>query len=115
MADSVLRNTSKTFAKNYAQSTKDFISKFEIALKECNESEYWLELLCETGSLSLQEFETYKKRVHNTSQNDRFLCQNLKKQKLIHTRRHLIMLPCFFQNLLTNRSTWCRMILVYKM
>ena len=28
----------------YAQGTKDFISKFEIALKECNESEYWLEL-----------------------------------------------------------------------
>ena len=25
----------------YAQGTKDFISKFEIALKECNESEYW--------------------------------------------------------------------------
>ncbi len=24
----------------YAQGTKDFISKFEIALKECNESEY---------------------------------------------------------------------------
>ena len=29
----------------YAQGTKDFISKLEIALKECNESEYWLELL----------------------------------------------------------------------
>ena len=28
----------------YAQGTKDFISKFEIALKECNESEYWHEL-----------------------------------------------------------------------
>ena len=33
----------------YAQSTKDFISKFEIALKECNECEYWLELLIESG------------------------------------------------------------------
>ena len=33
----------------YAQGTKDFISKFEIALKECNESEYWLELLIESG------------------------------------------------------------------
>ena len=77
MADSILRNKSKEFAKNivflyrklkqndvegalinqllrcgtsvganvheaqYAQGTKDFISKFEIALKECNESEYW--------------------------------------------------------------------------
>ena len=29
----------------YAQSKADFISKLEIALKECYESEYWLELL----------------------------------------------------------------------
>ena len=36
----------------YAQGTKDFISKFEIALKECNESEYWLEFLYETNSIS---------------------------------------------------------------
>ena len=35
---------------------KDFISKFEIALKECNESEYWLELLYETNSISENEF-----------------------------------------------------------
>ena len=29
----------------YAQSRADFISKLEIALKECSETEYWLELL----------------------------------------------------------------------
>ncbi len=40
----------------YAQGTKDFISKFEIALKECNESEYWLELLFETNSIDKDEF-----------------------------------------------------------
>ena len=40
----------------YAQGTKDFVSKFEIALKECNESEYWLELLYETNSISENEF-----------------------------------------------------------
>ena len=45
----------------YAQGTKDFISKFEISLKECNESEYWLELLFEIHSLSSEEFETYHK------------------------------------------------------
>ena len=27
---------------------KDFISKIEIALKECNETEYWLELIGDT-------------------------------------------------------------------
>ena len=29
---------------NYAQSKPDFISKLQIALKECYETEYWLEL-----------------------------------------------------------------------
>lgn len=46
----------------YAQGTKDFISKFEIALKECNESEYWLELLFETESISKDEFQTHQKQ-----------------------------------------------------
>ena len=44
----------------YAQGTKDFISKFEIALKECNESEYWLELLFETNSLTEPEFKFFQ-------------------------------------------------------
>ena len=97
MADSVLRNKSKQFAKNivflcrelkqnnvesalisqllrcgtsvganvheaqYAQGTKDFISKFEIALKECNESEYWLELLYETNSINEVQFKNHQK------------------------------------------------------
>ena len=95
MADSVLRNKSKEFAKSivflcrklkqndvegalinqllrcgtsvganvheaqYAQGTKDFISKFESALKECNESEYWLELLFETNSLAEADFKAF--------------------------------------------------------
>lgn len=43
----------------YAQGTKDFISKPEIALKECNESEYWLTLLYETDSLAKEEYEAF--------------------------------------------------------
>ena len=43
----------------YAQGTKDFISKLEIALKECNESEYWIELLYETNSLAESEFKDF--------------------------------------------------------
>ncbi len=39
----------------YAQSGKDFVSKLEIALKECNETDYWLELLQDTSSLPEQE------------------------------------------------------------
>ncbi|MBQ8202950.1 MAG: four helix bundle protein [Clostridia bacterium] len=45
----------------YAQGTKDFISKFEIALKECNESEFWLELLSEVNSISKEDFEIFHK------------------------------------------------------
>ena len=88
MADSILREKAKVFAKRivfccremkeerkeavlvnqllrsatsiganiheaqYAQGTKDFISKLEIALKECYETEYWLELLCETDCMT---------------------------------------------------------------
>lgn len=88
MADSVLRDKAKEFAKTvvflcrdmkgnckesvlinqllrsatsiganlheaqYAQGTKDFISKLEIAQKECYETEYWLELLFETNYMN---------------------------------------------------------------
>ena len=46
------------YEAQYAQSKLDFISKLEIALKECYESEYWLELLNETGYLSEMEFKS---------------------------------------------------------
>lgn len=33
---------------NYAQSKADFVSKLQIALKECYETEYWLKLFSKT-------------------------------------------------------------------
>ena len=42
----------------YAQSKADFISKLSIALKESSETEYWLELLHESGYLFDKEFES---------------------------------------------------------
>ena len=42
----------------YAQGTKDFISKLEIAQKECFETEYWLELLFETGCMEETAYKT---------------------------------------------------------
>ena len=33
----------------YAHGRNDFIAKLQIALKECSESEYWLELLIDSG------------------------------------------------------------------
>ena len=38
----------------YAHGRADFIAKLQIALKECSESEYWLELLIESGYLDDQ-------------------------------------------------------------
>ena len=42
----------------YAQGTKDFISKLEIAQKECYETEYWLELLFETNCMNEENYKT---------------------------------------------------------
>ena len=33
----------------YGHGKADFVAKLQIALKECSESEYWLELLIESG------------------------------------------------------------------
>ena len=38
----------------YGHSRADFIAKLQIALKECAESEYWLELLLESGYCTQQ-------------------------------------------------------------
>ena len=43
-----------------AISKKDFISKVYIALKECAETLYWLELLYETGYLNLTEYHSIR-------------------------------------------------------
>ena len=62
----------------YAQGTKDFISKLEIALKECNESEYWLDLLFETDNISKEEFEIFRKECIELR---RMLVASVKKLK----------------------------------
>ena len=36
----------------YAHSKADFISKLQISLKECNETEYWLEIMVKANILS---------------------------------------------------------------
>ena len=41
-----------------AQSRTDFINKLNIALKEANETEYWLELLHESSILNDNEFDS---------------------------------------------------------
>ena len=41
----------------YAHSTADFVAKLQIALKEANETDYWLELLRKTDYLSEADFK----------------------------------------------------------
>ena len=41
---------------NYASSKADFINKFQIALKECYESDYWLGLFKETKMITEDEY-----------------------------------------------------------
>ena len=41
----------------YAHSRADFISKLEISLKECYETEYWLEVLYKVHSLSEEQYQ----------------------------------------------------------
>ena len=43
---------------NYAHSRADFISKLEISLKECYETEYWLEILYKVHSLTEEQYKT---------------------------------------------------------
>ena len=41
---------------NYASSKADFVNKFQIALKECYESDYWLGLFKETKMVTEIEY-----------------------------------------------------------
>ena len=40
----------------YASSKADFIAKFQIALKECHETEYWLKLFVKTNIIDTTAF-----------------------------------------------------------
>ena len=41
---------------NYAQSRADFLSKLQIALKECYETDYWLEIFHDAGIITHEEY-----------------------------------------------------------
>lgn len=42
----------------HAQSSADFLHKMNIALKEANETEYWISLLKDTGFINQDEYTT---------------------------------------------------------
>ena len=49
----------------YAHSKADFIAKLEIALKEANETSYWLKLLFETERINETEYQNVEKLCGN--------------------------------------------------
>ncbi len=66
---------------NYGQSKADMLSKFEIVLKECSETEGWLKLLFNTNGINE---ETYKVLRNLCGRVRRLLissCKTLKEKK----------------------------------
>ena len=64
---------------NYGQSKADMLSKFEIALKECSETEGWLQLLFNTNNI---DEDIFKKNRNLCGRIRRLLvssCKTLKK------------------------------------
>ena len=45
---------------NYGQSKADMLSKFEIALKECSETEGWLQLLYNTNGIDEMSYKNHR-------------------------------------------------------
>ena len=45
----------------YAQSRADFVHKLEIALKECSETEYWIELLYRKNKFTDEQYKDFIK------------------------------------------------------
>ena len=65
---------------NYGQSRADMLSKFEIALKECSQTEGWLQLLFNTNVINE---DTYKKHRNLCGRIRRILissCKTLKEK-----------------------------------
>lgn len=62
MAKQVLRSGTSIGANVsesvFAQSRMDFVNKMSIALKEANETKYWLDLLVETDYLSNSQYDS---------------------------------------------------------
>ena len=62
----------------YAHSKADFISKLQIALKECYETEYWLELLQRTNMLA---DDNLKSLIHDCGTIRRMLISSINTTK----------------------------------
>ena len=66
---------------NYAASKADFINKFQIALKECYETDYWLGLFKDTHMITEEEYkDMFPKTANKNSGTNVTFEQNSKIQ-----------------------------------
>ena len=63
---------------NYASSKADFVAKFQIALKECYETEYWLKLFAKTNLIDEQ---IYSKLSNDSGRIRRILISSINTAK----------------------------------
>ena len=63
---------------HYASSKADFIAKFQIALKECYETDYWLKLFAKTNIISEQ---AYNKLINDSGKIRRILISSINTAK----------------------------------
>ena len=63
---------------DYASSKADFVAKFQIALKECYETEYWLKLFAKTNIISEQ---VYNKLINDSGKIRRILISSINTAK----------------------------------
>ena len=67
-----------SYEAKYAQSKADFINKLEIALKECYETEYWLELMQKADIVSA---DVIKELLHDCGAIRRMLVSSVNTVK----------------------------------
>lgn len=65
MSKQILRSGTSVGANlreaEHAQSRKDFLNKINIALKEANETDYWLDLLSDSNYIDKTAYQSVKK------------------------------------------------------
>ena len=47
----------------FGQSKADFVNKLSIALKEANETDYWIDLLKDSGFISTEEYNNISQKI----------------------------------------------------
>ncbi|MFN8308772.1 MAG: four helix bundle protein [Chitinophagales bacterium] len=66
----------------HAESKSDFIHKLSVALKEANETLYWLELLCGSGYISNSQFQVL------LNENDELVRMLVSSIKTLKSKEH---------------------------